>query len=172
MRATLFLLRHSWPQYQILWSSELNSPFLVHFSALIPKMLMFTLAFSSLTTTNSPWLMNLVFKILCNIVLFLHWTLHHQTHPQLRAISVLAQFNISGAISNCLLLFPSISLDTYQPGGLILQCHLVLPFHIVHMVLVARILAWFAIPSSSKPHFVRTLHYGPFILGGIAWHSS
>jgi len=34
--------------------SELNSPIQVHFSSLIPKMLMFTLAVSCLTTSNLP----------------------------------------------------------------------------------------------------------------------
>ena len=35
-------------------SSELNSPIPVHLSSLIPKMLMFTLAISYLTTSNLP----------------------------------------------------------------------------------------------------------------------
>ena len=35
-------------------SSELNSPILVHFSSLIPKMSMFTPAISYLTTSNLP----------------------------------------------------------------------------------------------------------------------
>ena len=39
-------------------------------------------------------------------------------------------------------------------------------FHTVHGVLKARILKWFATPFSSGPHFVRTLHYDPPILGG------
>ena len=46
-------------------------------------------------------------------------------------------------------------LDTYQPGGLIFQCHIFLTFHTVHGVLKARILKWFAIPFSSGPRFVR-----------------
>ena len=29
---------------------------------------------------------------------------------------------------------------------------------------------WFAIPSSSGPHFVGSLHYDLSILGGPAWH--
>ena len=36
-------------------SSELNSPILVHFSLLIPKMLMFTFAICCLTTSSLPW---------------------------------------------------------------------------------------------------------------------
>ena len=39
-------------------------------------------------------------------------------------------------------------------------------------VLKARILKWFAIPFSSGPHFVRTLHHDPSVLGGPAWHGS
>ena len=35
-------------------SSELNLPILVHFSSLIPKMLMFTLVIFCLTTSNLP----------------------------------------------------------------------------------------------------------------------
>ena len=50
--------------------------------------------------------------------------------------------------------------------GLIFQCHIFLYFHTVHGVLVARILEWLAIPSSSGPCFVRNLHYDPSVLGG------
>ena len=49
-----FLLRDSCPRQQIQWSSELNSPIPVHFSSLIPKMLMFTLAITCFTTSNLP----------------------------------------------------------------------------------------------------------------------
>ena len=52
MRAIPFLLRDSCPQ-QIYWSSELNLRILIHFSSLITKMSMFTLAISSLITSNS-----------------------------------------------------------------------------------------------------------------------
>ena len=47
-----------------------------------------------------------------------------------------------------------------------------LPIHTVHGVLAARILEWFAIPSSRGPHFIRTLHYNPSVLGGSAQHRS
>ena len=36
----------------------------------------------------------------------------------------------------------------------------------------ARILKWFAIPFSSGSHFVRTLHHGPSVLGGLTRHDS
>ena len=46
------------------------------------------------------------------------------------------------------------------------QCHIFLPFHIVHGVLKARMLKWFAIPLSSGPRFVRTFHHDPSVLAG------
>ena len=55
-------------------------------------------------------------------------------------------------------LFSSSILGTCQPGEFIFHCHIFLPFHTVHGVLKARILKWSAIPFSSGPHFVRTLH--------------
>ena len=45
-------------------------------------------------------------------------------------------------------------------------------FHIVHGVLEARILKWFAIPFSSGPRFVRTLDHDPAVLGGPEWQGS
>ena len=81
-------------------------------------------------------------------VLFLLWL-----HP----------FILSGVIS------PLISgsiLGTYRLGEFIFQCPIFLPFHTVHGVLKARILKWFAIPFSNRPHSVRPLHHHPTILGG------
>ena len=57
-------------------------------------------------------------------------------------------------------------LGTYQPGEFIFQCHIFFLFHTVHGVLKARILKWFTIPFSSGPHFFRTLHHDPSVLGG------
>ena len=45
-------------------------------------------------------------------------------------------------------------------------------FHTVHGILKAAILKWFAIPSSSGPCFVITLHYDPAVLGGPTRHGS
>ena len=50
-------------------------------------------------------------------------------------------------------------LHIFQLVGLIFQWHIFLPFHTVHGVLMARILEWFAISSSTGPHFVRILHH-------------
>ena len=77
-----------------------------------------------------------------NWVMFLLWL-----HP----------FILSGVISP---LISSSILGTYQPEKFILQCHTVFPFH---TVLKARILKWLAIPCSSGPCFVRTLHHAPSV---------
>ena len=55
-------------------------------------------------------------------------------------------FILSGVISP---LFSSSTLGTYQPGELIFQHHVFLPFHTVHGVLKARILKWVASAFSS-----------------------
>ena len=52
----------------------------------------------------------------------------------------------------CLLLLHFYQLFVKPPQRLLL-------FYTTHGVLKERILKWFAIPSSSGPHFVRTLHY-------------
>ena len=78
-------------------------------------------------------------------------------------------FILSGVISP---LISSSILGTYQPGEFLIQYPIILPFHTVHGVLKARILKWFAIPFSSGPCFVRTLHHEPSILGGPTWHGS
>ena len=50
-----------------------------------------------------------------------------------------SHFILSAAISNYPLLFPSRKLDTFWFGGLIFQCHILLPFHTAHGVLQAKI---------------------------------
>ena len=66
-------------------------------------------------------------------------------HIHNRASFLLLLNSLSGAIYP---LFPSSILDTYQPGGLIVQCHIFLSFNSVHGVLKERILEWFVIPVS------------------------
>ena len=56
-------------------------------------------------------------------------------------------------------------------GGLPIPL-MVLPFHTVDGVLKAKILKWFAIPFSSGPRFVRTLHHDLSALGGPTQHGS
>ena len=78
-------------------------------------------------------------------------------------------FILSGVVSP---LISSSILGTYLPGEFIFQCPIFLVFHTLHGVLKAEILKWFAIPFSSGPHFVRTLHHDLSILGGPTWNGS
>ena len=79
---------------------------------------MFTLAISCLTTSNLPWFMDLIFQVPMQ-----YFSLQHQTLllPPDNWVSFPSLFILSGPIS---LLFPSNTLDTFWPGGLIFQCHL------------------------------------------------
>ena len=78
-------------------------------------------------------------------------------------------FILSGIVSP---LISSSILGTYQPGEFIFQCPIFLPVYTVHGALKARTLKWFAISSSSGPHFVRTLHHDLSILGSPTWYGS
>ena len=93
-------------------------------------------------------------RFLCNIALYsISACFYHHSHPQLALFLLwLCLFILSGVIFP---LFFSSILGTYCPGEFIF-----LPFHTVHRVLKARILKWFAIPFSSRLHFVRTLLHG------------
>ena len=61
-------------------------------------------------------------------------------------------------------------LGTYPAAEFIFQCPIFSPFRTVHGVLKARILKWFAIPSSSGPHSVRPLHHDWSILAVPTQH--
>ena len=103
---------------------------------------------------------------LCNIALYsIGLYFHHQSHP-LFALA-LSLHSFWSYFSTDL----QYILGTYQPGEFF-QCPIFLPFHTVHGVLKARRLKWFAIPFSSGPHFVRTLHHDSSVLGGPRWHGS
>ena len=92
-----------------------------------------------------------------------------QSRTRLKWLSCSSSFILSGVISP---LISSSILGTYQPEEFIFQCAIFLPFHTVHGVLKVRILKWFAIPFSSGPHFVRTVHHDPSISGGPTGHGS
>ena len=147
-------------------SSELNSPNPVHFSSLIPKVSMFTLAISCLTTSNLPWFMDLTFQVPVQYCSLQYWTL-----LPLPVTSTTGHCFCFGSGSS-FLLFSSSILGTYSPGEFIFQCHIFLPFHTVHGVFKARIPKWFVIPFSSGPRFVRTLHHDPSVLGDPTQHGS
>ena len=123
-------------------------------------MSMFPLAISCLTTFDLLWFMHLTFQVPMNIVLTsIRLYFYHQSHPQLGVVFALApSFILSGVTSR---MISSSILGTYRTGEFIFHCPIFLPFHTLRGVLKARILKWFAIPSSSGPHFVRTLHLTP-----------
>ena len=134
-------------------------------------MSLFTLAITCLTTSNLPDSWTYHSRFLCNIALYsTRLYFHHQSHPRLDVVFALSlSFRSFWIISS---FFSSSILGTYHPGEFIFQCHIFLPFYTVHGVLKARILKWFAIPFSSGPCFVRTLHQHLSIFGGPAWHAS
>ena len=148
-------------------------PIPVHFSSLIRKMLRFTLAiilfdhfqFALIHGPNIP----ASYAILLFTALDLASSITSHIHNWVLFLLWLHPFILSGVISP---LISSSILGTYQPGEFIFQYPIFLPFHTVHGVLKARILKWFAIPFSSGPRFVRTLHRDPSILGGPTWHGS
>ena len=158
--------------YLIYWSSELNSPIPIHFSLLIPKMSMFTLAISCLTTFNLPWFMDLMFQVPMQYCSLQHWTLlsppetstieHHFCFCLVSSffLEILVILLCSSAVAYWILF----ALGELHPGVISL-C-----LYTIHGVPVARILEWFAIFSSSGPYFVNTAHW-PFHLGWpcLAW---
>ena len=151
-------------------SSELNSPIPVHLSLLIPRLSTFTLAVFYLTISNLPWFMDLTFQVPMQYCSLQHWIL--LLSPVTSTTGCCFCF---GTVSSFFLeLFLHWSPVAYwAPTHLGSSCFSVfLPFHVVHGVLKARILKWFAIPFSSGPHFVRTLHHDPSVLGGPTRHGS
>ena len=131
---------------------------------------MFNLAISCLTLSNLPWFMDLTFQVpmqYCSLD-FSFTTRHICTWASLLLWP--GHFILSGTVSDCPPLFSSTIVETFWPGELISWCHISLPFHTVHWVLLARILKQVDISSSSGPQFVRTLHYDPFDLSGPTWH--
>ena len=90
--------------------------------------------------------------------------LEPQLQPQYRSPWP-SHFILPGAVSNC----PPLSQEQVGPlpaWGTHLSMSYLLPFCTVHGVLVASIPEWSAVPHSSGPRLVRTLHHDPSILGG------
>ena len=111
-----------------------------------------------------------------NAISFFYCSLQHWTLLPSPVTSTAGHCFHFGSVSSFFLvispLFSSSILGMYRPGEFIFQCHIFLPYHTVHHILKARILKWFAIPFSSRQHFVRNLHYDPSILGGPTRHAS
>ena len=84
---------------------------------------------------------------------------HHQSHPQLGAVFILAQL-----FHSFWKYFPTVAY--WVPTNLRISSFCVLSFclFILFMGSQARVLKWFAIPFSSGPRFVRILHHDPSVL--------
>ena len=146
----------------VIW---VNSPIPVRLSLLIPRMSMFTLAISCLTTSNLHWFMDLTFQVPMQ-----YCSLQRQTLLLSPVTSTAGYCFCFGSIPSILsgIISPLISssiLGTYWPGAFLFQYPIILPFHTVCGVLKARILKRFAIPFSSGPHCVRPLHHDLPVLG-------
>ena len=106
-------------------------PIPVYCSSLIPKMLMFMLAISCLTTFNLPWFMDLTLQVPMQ-----YCSLQHRTLLPSPVTSTNGCCFCFGSVSSFFLelspLFSSSILGTYQPGEFIFQCHILLPFHTTH----------------------------------------
>ena len=96
---------------------------------------------------------SIVYRLPCGSA-SLFTTIHHLLPRQILEASM---SSASSFLPISLLLSSSI-LGTYWPGEFIFQCPIFLSFHIVHRVLKARMLKWFAIPFSSGPRFIRILY--------------
>ena len=132
---------------------------------------MFTLAISCLTTSNLPRFVDLTFQIPMQYCSF-----QHQTLLPSPITSTAGHCFHFGSISSFFLSYFSTLLQLHighlDLGSSSFSVIFFLPFHTVHGVLKARILKWFAIPFSSGPRFVRTLHHDLSILGGPTRHGS
>ena len=141
-----------------------------HFSSLILKISIFTLAICCLTTSNLSWFMDITFQ-----VPMLYCCLQHQT---LLLSPITSRtgccFCFSSVSSSFQELFMHWSAVAYwEPTwGVHHSVSYLFAFSSVHGVLKARILKWLAIPPSSGPYSVRTLHHVPSILGGPTQHGS
>ena len=98
--------------------------------------------FTSITSHIHSWMLFLLW--LCLFTLSLHDAL--PIYSWVFFLLWLHPFILSGVISP---LISSSILGTYSPGEFLFQYPIILSFHTVLGVLKARILKWFAIPSSS-----------------------
>ena len=98
-----------------------------------------------------------------SLCITLFWT----PRPNLPVILHISCFILSGAISNCLAFFPSIILDTFQPGAHFLLSYLLF-LYTAHGILKVQILEWFAISFSI---FYQSSSLWPICLGQpcMAW---
>ena len=131
------------------WSSELNLPFPVHFSSLIPKVSMFTLAISCLTSPNLPQFMDLTFQVPMQYCSSQHQTLLPSPVTSTNGCS----FCFGSASSFFLELFLHSSPVAYWAPtnlGVHLSVSYLFAFSYCSGVPKPSILKWFAIPFANR----------------------
>ena len=140
-------------------------------SSPIPKMSVFTFAISCLTTSNLPCFMDLTFQVpmeYCS-------SLQHRTlvlPPDTSTGEHCFHFGSACSLLELLLYSSPVAYWTLTNLGVHLSVSYLFAFSCCSWVFKARILKWFAIPFSSGPRLVRTLHYDLCVLGGTIWHGS
>ena len=96
---------------------------------------------------------------------------HYQTHPQCSIISALANcFILSGAISNCPLLFPSSILDTYCPGGS--SCGVISFCLVILSIGFSSQEYWSRLPFPSPVDHILSELFTMTHLSWVAWHGT
>ena len=138
-------------------------------------MSVFTFAFSWLTTSNLPYLMDLTFQVPMQYCSLQHWTV--LSPPDTYTTEPHFHFGPASSIFLKLLVValrfsPVAYWTAFCPGLVIFSCRILLPFHALLGFLVARILGQSVIPSSRGPCFVRTLHHDLSVAGGPRQHGS
>ena len=155
-------------------SSELNSTIPIHFSSQILKKSVCNLAISCLTLSNLTWFMDLTFQVPVLLYSIRLYFQHQYIHCWLSVPLWPSCVTLSGAISNCPLLFPSSIEDTFWSGkgggGLIFWCRIFCLF-ILFMVFLQQEY-WSRLPFPLlMDHVLLELSLWP-VLDGPAWHGS
>ena len=133
---------------------------------------MFTLAISCLTMFNLPWFMHLTFQFPVQYCSLQHWTLISPPDTSTAECHFCFGPAASFFLGLLVIALHSSPAAYRTPSDIEGSSSSVISFCLfftVHGVLVARILEWVAISSSSRPQFVRTVHYDPSVLGSPAW---
>ena len=146
-------------------------PHPVHFSSLIPKMLMFTLALYYLTTSNLPWFMDLTFQVPMQ-----YCSSQHQTLLPSPVTSTTGHcFRFDSVSSFFLELFLHYSpVACWAPTDLGSSSFSVLSFCLFVLFMgFSRQEYWSGLPLPSPGLcFVRTLYHDLSVLGGPTWYGS
>ena len=171
MRATPFFLWDSSPTTVDIMVTWILFTILVHYSSLISKMSMFTLAISCLTTSNLPWFMDLALQVpvqYCSYSIGLYF--HHQSHPQLGTV-----FGLAPALHSFCTYFSTLlrlHIGHLPTWGVHFSVAFLFAFSYCSWGSQGKNVEVVCIPFSSGPRFVRTLHHDPSILGGPTRHGS